>query len=135
MPYPHNDIIKDAMRGKSELVQRDGLNYLIPSWARNVASADSEDNMDEWLNDLDGRKIIDEILELLTEQEKAIMRRELEPIDQLFARKTFETNECVWGETNERSNGYNRIKNWYYYRLNQPLYELHSGEFSYRVIN
>ena len=76
MAYPHNDIIKAAMRGNSELVQRDGLNYLMPCWTRNVAAADNEDNMDEWLNDLDGRKIIDEILDLLTEQERTIVRRE-----------------------------------------------------------
>lgn len=135
MTYPHNDIIKAAMRGNSELVQRAGLNYLMPCWTRNVAAVDDEDNMDEWLNDLDGRKIIDEILDLLTEQERTIVRRKLEPIDQLFVTKTFETNECVWGEANERSNGYDRIKHWYYYRLNRLLYDLHSSEFTRRSIN
>jgi len=134
MTHPHNDIIKAAMRGKSELVQRAGLNYLIPTWARNAAAADGEGNMDVWRNDLDGRKIIDEIFDLLSQEERLVVQKELELTDQLFASKTFEVNECVWGETNERNNGYDRIKHWYYYRVNQRLFDAEGG-YSRRLTN
>lgn len=129
--YPHNDTIKAAMRGKSELVQKDGLNYLIPKWKRFVAEySGNEDLMDEWLNSLDGRKIIDQILGLLPGRDRKWIEERLSPIDELFRLRTFETNECVWGASNEKSNGYNRASHWYYYRINEQLLKSEPGKYS-----
>lgn len=96
--YPHTDKIKSILQNKSDLVQHDGLNYLIPNWKRFADQyADSEDLIYEWLNDLDTRKIIDEILETLTDNERIRIELDLKPIDNLVIEKTFEINECVWG--------------------------------------
>jgi len=131
MAYPHNDTIKAAMRGKSDLVQKDGLNYLIPKWKRFVAEySGNEDLMDEWLNFLDGRKIIDQILGLLPGRDRKWIEERLSPIDDLFRSRTFETNECVWGASNEKANGYNRASHWYYYRINEQLLKSEPGKYS-----
>jgi len=131
MVYPHNGMIKAAMRGKSDLVQKDGLNYLIPEWKRFVTDySGKEDLMDEWLNSLDGRMIIDQILALLPTSERKWVEEQLSPIDNLFRSMSFETNECVWGASNEKSNGYNRASHWYYYRINEQLLQSEPGKYS-----
>lgn len=131
--YPHTNKIKDVLKDKADFVQRDGLNYLIPNW-QNFADkyADTEDLIYEWLNDLDTRKIIDKILSTLSDIERSKIEEHLKIIDAAVIEKTFEINECVWGEKVERDNNYNRQKNWYYYRINQLVFDNESGQFTKR---
>ena len=131
--YPHTDEIKIVLKDKSDLVQRDGLNYLIPNWKRFADQyADNEDSIYEWLNDLDTRKIIDEILSTLSDFETTKIEQELKIIDALVIEKTFEINECVWGDLVERDNNFDRKKNWYYYRMNQNVFDSEAGQFTKR---
>lgn len=122
--YPHTDKLKEVVKDKSDLVQQHGLNYLIPTWQRFADQyADTEDLIYEWLNDLDTRRIIDEILAALPETERNQIEQDLKPIDNTVLAKTFEINECVWGEKVETENSYNRHKHWYYYRMNDHVFE------------
>lgn len=131
--YPHNDLIKEILKDKPELVQQHGLNYLIPIWQRFADQyADSEELIYEWLNDLDARKIIDEILDILPEAEQQRITQELKPIDDIFLSKTFEVKECVWGEEAERKNHYNRQRHWYYYRVNEHIFDKEVDSFTKR---
>jgi len=131
--YPHTDEIKTLLKGKADFVQRDGLNYLIPNWQRFADEyADTEDLIYEWLNDLDTRKIIDEIIEILPDSEKKQIEFELKPIDEKVIEKTFEINECVWGSAIENENKYDRNKNWYCYRMNQRIFESEVGQYTKR---
>ena len=129
--YPHTDEIKTLLKDKADFVQRDGLNYLIPNWQQFADKyADTEDLIYEWLNDLDTRKIIDEIIEILPDSEKNQIEFELKPLDEKVIEKTFEINECVWGSVVEKENKYNRNKNWYYYRMNQQIFENEVGQYT-----
>jgi len=131
--YQHTDTIREFLRGKSELVQEHGLNYLIPNWKRFADQyADTEELIYEWLNDLDTRRIIDEILATLSETERKQIEQDLKPIDDIVLGKTFEVNECVWGDNVEKENNYNRQKHWYYYRMNNYVFESESGRFTKR---
>jgi hypothetical protein len=130
--YPHTDEIKLILKDKSDIVQKHGLNYLIPNWETFSECLDSEDLIYEWLNELDRRKIIDEILEVLPEEIRNRILKDLKPIDDEVIAKTFEINECVWGERTEREYNYNRHKHWYYYRMNQLVFESEAGEFTER---
>jgi hypothetical protein len=78
------------------------------------------------------RKIIDEILVLLPNTESAKITEVLKAIDAKFIEKTFEINECVWNDKVEKENKYERQKNWYYYRVNQNLFENEVGQFTKR---
>ena len=112
--YPHTDKIKAVLKDKADFVQRDGLNYLIPNWQRFASKyADTEDLIYDWLNDLDTRRIIGEILSTLSDTDRATIEQDLKIIDAEVIEKTFEINECVWGDKVERDNKYNRQKNWY----------------------
>jgi hypothetical protein len=133
--YPHNDFIKTILIDMAPLVQRDGLNYLVPAWRRFAEKyAGTESLIYEWLNDLDIRKIIDEVLDVLPDSDRAIVEADLKPIDTMVIEKTFEVNECVWGEVVERENNFGREKHWYYYRANQNVLESEKGRFTKRKL-
>ncbi len=44
--------------------------------------------------------------------------------------KTFEITECIWGDEMEKNKKYGRQKNWYYYRLNQYIFDAGAGQFT-----
>ena len=132
--YTHTDKIKSVLRDKADFVQLDGLNYLIPTWKRFADQyTDTEDLIYEWLNDLDTRKIIDEILDTLPDNERIKIEFDLKPIDKAVFEKTFEINECVWGDRVEKENNYDRSKHWYYYRMNQNVFDNETGQFTKRL--
>ena len=129
--FPHTEEIKAILKDKADFVRQDGLNYLIPKWKRFTDNyADNEDLIYEWLNEMDARKIIDEILVILPNTESAKITEVLKAIDTKFIEKTFEINECVWNYKVEKENKYDRQKNWYYYRVNQNLFENEVGQFT-----
>jgi hypothetical protein len=131
--FPHTDDIKAILKNNSDLVKQDGLNYLIPKWEQFTdIYADNEYLIYEWLNEMGARKIIDEILVLLPNTESAKITEVLKAIDAKFIEKTFEINECVWNDKVEKENKYERQKNWYYYRVNQNLFENEVGQFTKR---
>jgi hypothetical protein len=133
--YPHNEKVKELLKDYADFVQKDGLNYLIPNWQRFADKyADTEDTLDEWLNDLDTRKIIDEVIEVLSEKDRRKIELDLKPIDAKVIEKTFEINECVWGGLVEKNSNYNRRKHWYYYRMNQKVFANQGGQFT-RTLN
>lgn len=91
------------------MLRRNGLNYLIPTWKLfSEKYADTEEEIYEWLNDLDTRRIIDEVLSAFSENERIEITQELKPIDDNVLAKTFEVNECVWGDKIEKECKYNR---------------------------
>ena len=131
--YPHNEIIKRALKNKSDLVYRGGLNYLIPQWQEFVDNSGDEDSsLSEWLNDLECRKIIDDILQMPPDNEKNQILIEVKHIDKTFIERTFEITDCIWGKEVEEANNFDSIKNWYYYRINRAIYDSEDSYFTKR---
>lgn len=124
MKYTHTKEIKNYLKekGYASFVIDKGLNYLIPSWEKSIKIFSDRDLIYDYINDLDGRKIIDEIIEFLSKEEKQIVQEELERIDTKFKKKTFEINECIYSKRIEEKHGYNRKKNWYYYRITESIF-------------
>lgn len=111
--------------------QKEELNSLLSIWERfaNIY-ANSESYIYEWQNYLDARKLIDEMIESMPADEKIMIGRKLEPLDKKVIAETFEISECIWGKKEERKNQYNRIKNWYYYRVNQYVFNSEANIFT-----
>ena len=131
--YPHSEEIIAILKDKADFVKQNGLNYLIPNWKIFTYNyAGNEESIDEWLNELDGRKIIDEILNILSDSDKIKITEILKEIDSKFIDQTFEINECAWNEKVEKDNQYNRQKNWYYYRMNQNVFDNEVKQYSKR---
>ena len=131
--YPHTDKIKAILDDTTALVEGYGLNYLIPRWQHFTDQyADTENSICKWLDDLDDRRTIDQILNVLTDGERMAIEPELKKIDRKFMEKTFEITECIWGDEMEKNKKYDRQKNWYYYRLNQYIFDAEAGQFTKR---
>ena len=71
---------------------------------------------EEFLNDMDGRRILQECLELLREDEAAPVRRRVARADWLFRDATVPTARCIWGDATAERRGYARDRDWYYFR-------------------
>ena len=84
--------------------------------------ADKEELIYEWQNDMDCRRLINELLLTLDPAIREKFNIELKSIDDKLKAKTFEVNECIWGTKNELELKYNRKDNWYYYRVNQLVF-------------
>jgi hypothetical protein len=115
-----------------KLPSGDGLYDLLALWQRFAEHyADTETSIFEWQNDLDARHLIEKKLALLDPQSKTYFLKTsgLKRMDKLVLAKTFEIQDCIWGEAVEKENGYNRKANWYYYRINQAVFEGEKGRF------
>ena len=124
MMYRHNKNIKDYLKQKGylEVTVENGLNYLIPHWKKMVNTFSDADMIYDYIHFLNKRRIIDEIIEFLTNEEKIIVQKELNRIDTIFKEKTFEINECIYKKRIEEKRGYNRKKHWYYYRITESIF-------------
>lgn len=123
--YPHDVTTMAVVSSCMHLVTKHGLNYLIPCWQENVEMLDLEIHeglmVDEYLNDVDARNIIDRILHVLPNNVRTAVEADLKPIDALFLKKTQETEMCIWGNENEQRHGWNHENQWYYYRAPEQL--------------
>ncbi|MDZ7879664.1 MAG: hypothetical protein U5L45_18445 [Saprospiraceae bacterium] len=103
---------------------------LLSHWRRFAEQyADTQPYIYEWQNDMDARRLIDAHLATLPNNQKEL-KRHIQQFDKLVLAKTFEVNECIWGEKVEKENGYNRKTNWYYYRVNQAVFDAEKGVFT-----
>jgi len=101
-----------------DFIVQNGLKGLIDSWKFTTKHElyNPDYLIEEYLNDLDGREILSQVLPLLKGNSAAGVRRIVHRTDQDFIANTFET-DCVWGKNTEKRRGWNRNKNWWYYRL------------------
>ena len=116
-----NDPVKEfcLQKGYAQHVVEGGLDYLTTSWektCRQIAAGYSL-GFDDFLNDMDGRRILDEVFQVATEEQKQSIQSRLKKADELFIASTAESVACIWGKANEERLGYLRGKNWYYYRI------------------
>jgi hypothetical protein len=88
----------------------------------------------EWQNDMDARKLLHIAFANLNNAEKTKMESLTMPLDIKIKENTFEVNECIWGSENEKVHKYNRVVNWYYYRVNQKLFDESGEPFTKRPI-
>lgn len=107
------------------------LTHLVHHW-NHVAEkyAATESMIYEWQNDMDCRKVLVRLMKQLPVKEVIALEKLLKPMDAKIKKATFEVNECIWGAKNEQEQAYNRITNWYYYRINEKIFETEKGEFT-----
>jgi 5-formyltetrahydrofolate cyclo-ligase len=94
-----------------------GIEYLVSGWeqlASEVEANAEEWVWEEWLNDLDGREIIQDLFDNVPQSRTALDR--VKRADERFVAATISTDECQWGAKNAADNGWTREKNWWYWR-------------------
>lgn len=93
-----------------------GLDYLVEAWKRIATHVEVGDEVwmwEEWLNDLDTRELLQDLLDNVPESRRAVA--EIEAADARFRRAAIATEQCAWGERNARRHGWTRDRNWWYW--------------------
>lgn len=101
-----------------------GLDYLVSSWERLASQVEAGNEQwvwEEWVNDLDGREIIQDLLDNVPESQAALEAVVL--ADKRFTASTIRTDECQWGDHNAARHGWTRDKNWWYWRKPRRPFE------------
>jgi hypothetical protein len=113
------DVVRDYLRshGYADFVVRDGLAGLVRSWERTVASvaAGEEQYQDDYLNDMDGRRILEEALEVAGPEDRSNWVDRVRVADDTIRGHLVPTNGCIWGDDNAVKHGYSRERDWWYY--------------------
>ena len=82
------DPIKEYCRkkGYANHVVKGGLKYLVTNWERTVASITNgySFGLDDYLNDMDGRKILNEVLDIATDEQKNLIEARIKIADESF---------------------------------------------------
>ena len=86
---------------------------LLDQWARTVNDVEHGYALtyEDYLNDLDVRRSLDDA------DLAPVFRERLTVLDARFQEVTFPSGACVWGVENEEAEGWDRVSNWYYWRL------------------
>ena len=93
-----------------------GLAYLVESWNRIANQVEAGDEVwmsEEWLNDLDTRELLHDLLENVPEAQRAAP--EIEAADARFRGSAVATESCAWGERIARDEGWTRETHWWYW--------------------
>jgi hypothetical protein len=104
-----------AERRFATFVIKDGLDYLVPRWEDTVLGIKAGYNLtfDEYLNDMDTRRIIDEVWPLASDDQIEQYRERLNETDQDYLSYTFPIQQCIWGD----KRGFDKERRWWYYHL------------------
>jgi hypothetical protein len=83
--------------------------HLLECWEKTVRQVEEGWSLpwEDYVNDLDGRRILGEIA--------MVTPPELAALDHRFCAATT-VGECLWGEEVAQAEGWDPEKNWYYYR-------------------
>jgi hypothetical protein len=108
-------------KGAPPHVVKRGLAGLMEDWEKVVASIGQgyDLGLDDYLNDMDVRQLLEETLKVVSEGERQKFRERLQKTDDRMRSFTKSTLKCLWGEKVAHEEGWNREKNWWYY--GQPL--------------
>src|SRR5437763_4377769 len=106
-------------RGFSSRVREGGFGYLLDRWTKIVGEIEAgyRGLFDEYLNDMDARKIIDELATYASDEEWSEVEALLPSLDDRFLAATRPVEHCIWGERNATKHGYRADRDWWYFRV------------------
>lgn len=106
-------------RGYGKHVVEGGINYLMRSWERtaaNLAAGRRPPTFDEYLNDMDTRQILFEVIPLATDEEWENIQKTLDQADAIVLANTEPSERCIWGEGKAQRDGLKSDTHWWYFR-------------------
>jgi hypothetical protein len=107
--------------GAAQHVIDGGLAGLMEKWERVVEEVKRGYSMglDDYLNDMDGRQILEEALAHTTDAGKEPYMERLRTADSAVKPLLTPTSRCLWGESVAAEEGWTPEKNWWYF--SKPL--------------
>ncbi len=106
-------------RGAPDTVVARGLEGLVEQWSRTARALERgyAYGLDDYLNDLDARQLIEEALEFAALHEIERVREALEAADAMARAALEPSARCVWGEGSARYHGWSAERNWWYFAV------------------
>jgi len=106
-------------QGYSALVVEGGLEYLVSSWERTVREVETGYTgiVYEYINDLDGRRIIHEVWPITSAEQQIRYGRRLEEADERFVAATEAVEESFSLGVRTHPERYPPMVRWLYYRV------------------
>lgn len=114
-----DDAVRDFLREKGcahQLIER-GFAGLVEGWEKVVQSIEEGYTltMDDYLNDLDARQLLDEAMSVASTAELARFDDRIQQADDQMKSLTRRTGVCLWGDEVAEEEGWTPKKNWWYY--------------------
>jgi len=115
-------------RGCAAHVVDGGLAGLLGRWAAAVEELGSgyRWTFDDYLNEVDGRQILEEALAHAEDEERIAYLDALAVLDERADEWLAPPADCLWGEAAARTNGWRPEREWWYFR--RPLDLLDSAQ-------
>ena len=106
-------------RGCPDEVVDAGLEGLVSEWERTVDQVSSGYplGLDDYLNDLDGRQLIEEVMTLAPWALNPAMSRRLHAVDERMKALVVPAPKCLWGEAVADSEGWTAEQEWWYFTM------------------
>jgi hypothetical protein len=106
-------------RGCPEHVVRGGLLGLAENWEEVVRSVEDGYSLglDDYLNDMDGRQLIEEALRIAPARDKETVLKRLRQADAKMQWLVKPAGRCLWGDETARQEGWTAQKNWWYFSI------------------
>ncbi len=118
-----DDPVRDYLRetGCGEHAVQAGLEGLVESWEKAVRSVEVgyRLGLDDYLNDLDARELIEESLAVATPSQREQYAERIDRADGLMKSLVEPVNQCLWGDEIAVEEGWTTEKNWWYF--SRPL--------------
>ncbi|MGE5790147.1 MAG: hypothetical protein ACM33C_04725 [Syntrophaceae bacterium] len=106
-------------RGCPEHVVTGGLRGLAENWEEVVRSVEEGYSLglDDYLNDLDGRQLLEEALAVAPAQDKKTALQRVRRADAKMQTLVRPSGRCLWGDETARQEGWTARKNWWYFSI------------------
>lgn len=112
---PVRDLLR--RRGAPDHVVSGGLAGLVDSWNRTVGGIEAGYRLgvDDYLNDMDGRQLLEDAWGAASDLERKRVRSRLQDIDRRARAVLVPTERCLWGADVARFHDWNAAKHWWYF--------------------
>jgi hypothetical protein len=117
MSDPVREYLRD--KGCAQHVVSRGLDGLVGDWERTVESIAHgyEFGLDDYLNDLDGRQLIEEAMAINEAANRLKYGDRIRRADERMKKLVRQTDVCLWGNAAEKRHGWSADKNWWYFSV------------------
>ncbi len=114
-----NDPVAEFLqkRGCPEHVIQGGLRGLMEGWEEVVRSVEEGYilGLDDYLNDMDGRQLLEEALRVASAADKREYLRRIRLADAKMQWLVKPAGRCLWGDETAQQEGWTAEKNWWYF--------------------
>jgi len=114
-----NDPVRDYLRrsGASYAVVAQGLRGLVENWERVVGQIVRGYDLtyDDYLNDMDGRQLLENALELAPEEVRKAFLPRVHDADLQARLNLVPAGRCLWGAIVAEEEGWTEDGNWWYF--------------------